>query len=170
MIHRERLTATFDGPFVVFLIGMRVNNPLKVHKWLPVATAMPRMVRELQQQPELGLLHAEMWFSRTTIMVQYWRTMEQLLAYAKSKNASHLPAWQAFNRNVGTDGTVGVWHETYAASQGTYENIYVNMPPFGLGVAGTTQAATSGKKSAAGRLGRKDDEPADGPELTHERS
>ena len=69
MIRRERLTANLEGDFVVFLIGMRINNPWKVHKWLPVATAMPRMIKELYRQPELGFLHAEMWFSRTIIGV-----------------------------------------------------------------------------------------------------
>ncbi len=152
MIHRERLTATLDGDFVVFLIGMRINKPLMVHKWLPVAAAMPRMVRELSKQPERGFLHAEMWFSRTIILVQYWRSMEQLLAYAKDRQAQHLPAWQAFNKAIGTDGSVGIWHETYAASAGTYENIYVNMPTFGLGKAGMLQPAAGGKQSAAGRL------------------
>ena len=39
----DRLTAEMDGDFVVFLIGMRVNKPWKVHKWLPVARAMPRL-------------------------------------------------------------------------------------------------------------------------------
>jgi hypothetical protein len=152
MIHRERLTATVEGDFVVFLIGMRINQPLKLHKWLPVAGAMPRMIKELRKQPELGLLHAEMWFSRTIVQIQYWRSMEQLLAYAKNRQAQHLPAWQAFNKAVGTDGSVGIWHETYAASAGSYENVYVNMPAFGLGKAGTLQAATDGRQSAAGRL------------------
>jgi hypothetical protein len=32
MIHRERLTATIDGDFVVFLIGMLLNQSWKVHK------------------------------------------------------------------------------------------------------------------------------------------
>lgn len=154
MIHTERLTATIDGDFVVFLIGMRINKPLRVHKWLPVATAMPRMIQELRRRPELGFLHAEMWFSRTIILVQYWRSMEQLLAYAKSRESLHLPAWQAFNKAVGTDGTVGIWHETYAASAGSYENVYVNMPAFGLGKAGVLQAASGGRQSAAGRLAR----------------
>lgn len=31
--------------FVVFLIGMRVNRPWMIRKWVPVATAMPRMLR-----------------------------------------------------------------------------------------------------------------------------
>ncbi|MFZ6773586.1 DUF4188 domain-containing protein [Undibacterium sp. SXout7W] len=152
MLHRERLTATLEGDFVVFLIGMRINKPFHIHKWLPVASAMPRMLKELHSQPDSGLLHAEMWFSRTIIQVQYWRSMEQLLAYAKNKEAQHLPAWQAFNKAIGTDGSVGIWHETYMASAGTYENIYVNMPTFGLGKAEELQSASGGRQSARGRL------------------
>ena len=159
MIRRDRLTAKLEGDFVVFLIGMRINNLLKVHKWLPVAAAMPRMIRELQRQPDLGFMHAEMWFARTIILVQYWRSMDQLLAYAKDRAAQHLPAWQSFNKSVGTDGSVGIWHETYAASPGTYENIYVNMPPFGLGKFGSVQVAAGGRQSASGRLRLDENEP-----------
>ena len=50
----KRMTGRMDGEFVVFLIGMRVNKPWKIWKWLPVATAMPRMLIELAKQPELG--------------------------------------------------------------------------------------------------------------------
>ena len=152
MIRSERMTADLDGDFVVFMIGMRINAPLKVQKWLPVIGAMPRMLVELHQQPELGFIHAEMWFARTTIMVQYWRSMDQLMAYAKLRTAEHLPAWQAFNKSIGTDGSVGIWHETYAATSGSYENVYVNMPEFGLGRAGTLHPASGGRKTAAGRL------------------
>jgi hypothetical protein len=59
MIRTERLTAIIDGDFVGFLIGLRINNPLKVHQWLPVARAMPRLIRERQARPDLGLLQAE---------------------------------------------------------------------------------------------------------------
>jgi hypothetical protein len=152
MIKQERVTATLEGDFVVFLIGMRINKPLLVHKWFPVARAMPRMLRELSRRPDLGFLHSEIWFSRTILLVQYWRSMEQLLAYAKNKEAEHLPAWRSFNRAVGTDGSVGIWHETYQVSAGGYESVYVNMPPFGLGKAGLLQPATGGRQSASGRL------------------
>ena len=152
MLHKDRLTAKMDGNFVLFLIGMRINQPLKVHKWMPVFFAMPRMINELKRQPELGLIHAEAWFSRTIIVVQYWRSLEQLLAYAKNPDAGHLPAWKAFNKAIGTNSSVGIWHETYVVSQGSYENIYVNMPPFGLGRAGTLHSVTEGKQSAADRL------------------
>jgi hypothetical protein len=159
MICRDRVSVELEGDFVVFIIGMRINSPMKVHKWLPVATAMPRMIVELRKRPELGFLHAEMWFSRTIILVQYWRSMDQLLAYAKDKEAQHLPAWRAFNKSVGTDGSVGIWHETYMASPGTYENIYVNMPPFGLGKVMAAQPVTGVRQSASGRLRRSEVEP-----------
>lgn len=155
MIRRERVTARLDGEFVVFMIGARVNNPLAVSKWWQVMTAMPRMLTELYQQPELGLLSHEMWFSRTIILVQYWRSLDALLSYAKARDAQHLPAWSAFNKAIGTDGSVGIWHETYLAGPGTHENVYVNMPPFGLGKAGELVEARSGLQSATGRLGRK---------------
>lgn len=152
MIRSERSTACLDGEFVVFLIGLRINRPLKIHHWWPVAQAMPRMIKELRRQPELGFLHAEMWASRTTIMVQYWRSLEQLLSYATNKTAEHLPAWREFNRAVGKTGSVGIWHETYAAGPGTHESVYVNMPPFGLGRAGALYPASGAKQSARGRL------------------
>ena len=152
MIHAQRLAATLEGDFVVFLIGMRINQPWKIGKWWPVARAMPRMVAELMRHPEMGFLHAESWVGRTTIMVQYWRSLDHLLAYAKNKEAEHLPAWRDFNRAVGSDGSVGIWHETYMVSPGRYENVYNNMPAFGLGRAGILQPATGKRESAAGRV------------------
>jgi hypothetical protein len=152
MIRTERLTASLDGEFVVFLIGMRVNKPLQVHKWAPVAAAMTRMLKELHLHPEMGFLGGQSWFARTILMLQYWRSMEQLLAYAKNKDAEHLPAWRAFNKSVGTNGSVGIWHETYAVSPGSYENIYANMPAFGLGKVGILQPASGYRNSASERL------------------
>src|SRR6478672_13084683 len=63
-----RLSAEIEGSFVVFLIGARINQPWNVPAWLPVFRAMPRMLRELAAQPELGLLGGQ--FHGTTL-VQY---------------------------------------------------------------------------------------------------
>jgi hypothetical protein len=41
----SRVTGGIEGDFVVFLIGMRINKPWKVLKWLPVARAMPKMLK-----------------------------------------------------------------------------------------------------------------------------
>jgi len=151
-IIRERVTAQCDEPFVVFLIGMRINKPWKVHKWLPVAMAMGRMIRELSTQPESDLLHVESWAGRTTIMVQYWRSFDALERYAKNQSDAHLPAWRAFNQKVASNGDVGIWHETYTVNPGQFECVYNNMPRFGLAAA-TNVVPASGKRSGArGRL------------------
>jgi hypothetical protein len=82
-VKNGRFAAELDGDFVVFLIGMRINNLWAVHKWLPVSLAMPRMLAELRKQPELGLLHASYYKGpRVAMTVQYWRSFEQLHAYA----------------------------------------------------------------------------------------
>jgi hypothetical protein len=84
--------------------------------------------------------------------VQYWRSFEALEAYAQSKTAAHLPAWRAFQQSIGTNGDVGIWHETYVIKSGAYENVYVNMPPFGLGAAGTLRDAKDARRDARGRM------------------
>ena len=115
-----RFAGKIDGDFVVFLIGMRINNLWAVHKWLPVSRAMPRMLAELKRQPELGLLEASYFLSPPVAMtVQYWRSFEHLHAYAHSKDKEHLPAWAEFNRLVGATGVVGVFHETYWCRRGS---------------------------------------------------
>lgn len=150
--YNQRMTSAADGDVVVFLIGMRVNRWWKPWQWLRTAFAMPRMLRELAEHPELGLLGSEAYFGRTTLMVSYWKSMDHLLAYAKLRTAQHLPAWRAFNRYIGSNGDVGIWHETYCARLGEYESVYMNMPAFGLGKATGVREAVGHRVSAAGRL------------------
>lgn len=151
-IIEQRVTAQTDDEFVVFLIGMRINRLWKVHKWLPVAMAMPRMIRELSQESGDSLLGVESWFGNPTIMVQYWRSFEHLERYARDQSSEHLPAWAAFNRAIGSAGDVGIWHETYRVRPGEYESVYNNMPLFGLAKATQVVPANRARHSAAGRL------------------
>jgi hypothetical protein len=151
-IHRARMTARIDGEVVVFLIGMRINRVWKIHKWLPVALAMPRMVKELAAAPEYGFLGAKQWFGNPTVMVQYWRSFEHLERYAKDRSAQHLPAWAAFNRAIASRGDVGIWHETYRVRPGDYECVYNNMPAFGLAKATVAVPAAGALDSAGGRM------------------
>jgi len=152
MIYSERMTAAIDEEFVVFLIGMRVNKPWKIHKWFPVAKSMPKMLTELYQNPELGLLGHEQWFGRTTIMIQYWKSFQHLEDYAKNKTTAHLPAWANFNKSVGQSGDVGIWHETYISGKGRHECVYNNMPKFGLAKVGKHVDAQGKYKSAKDRM------------------
>ena len=149
----RRMSAEVDGGFVVFIIGARINRWWKVSSWWLVFTAMPRMLIELARRPELGLMHARTQFGFPVISVlQYWRSFDALEAYAKSRDGAHLPAWQAFNKAVGSNGDVGIWHETYLVKAGGYENIYNNMPRFGLGAAGELKPAAGARQAARTRL------------------
>jgi hypothetical protein len=151
----RRVTAEMEGDFVVFLIGMRINRVWKVWKWWPTFVAMPRMIRELEASPDSGFLGARAYLSgpRRPMVIQYWRSFEQLEAYARSKDAAHWPAWVQFNKRVGSSGDVGIWHETYLVPAGSYECVYNNMPPTGLGEVGELVPAAGRKASARSRAG-----------------
>lgn len=145
-----RFTAQMDGDFVVFIIGMRFNKLWKVHKWFPPFVVMPKMLRQLQQHPDKGLLGARMSIGgRTITVVQYWRSFDHLDAFAKNPADPHLPAWRAFNKRVGSSGDVGVYHETYRVGRGQHESIYSNMPIMGL--AGAGESVPVGKKTDSAR-------------------
>ncbi len=148
----ERVTAEIGDEVCVFLIGMRVNRVWKLHRWLPVARAMRRMLVELEKLPDSGFLGVEQWFGNPTLMVQYWRSFEQLEAYATARDLAHLPAWTEFNRLVGSNGDVGIWHETYRVRPGDFECVYNNMPAFGLAKATKLVPATGRREFAPGRM------------------
>ena len=143
-----RMTARREGPFILFLIGMRVHRPWAPWEWLPVFSAMPAMMREVAENPDSGFLGAETFLSLTNpLIVQYWKDFDSLLAYAHDRNGKHFPAWARFNRKVGGSGRIGIWHETYRIEAGACETIYGNMPLTGLA---TTRGAVHAK--AEGRL------------------
>lgn len=155
-IYNQKMTAELDGEFVVFLIGMRINKLWKVHKWGPVFVAMPRMLRELSRHPELGLLgYYQCLTANGPMVVQYWRSVAQLEAYARGKGLEHLPAWQMYNQRVRVaSGDVGIWHETYVIGPGQYETVYGGMPAFGLGQIGRLVPASGQRDSAKQRRER----------------
>jgi hypothetical protein len=157
-IYPQRMAAEIDGEFVVFLIGMRVNKPWKIHQWLPVFLAMPRMLKELANDPDSGFLGYEQSLG---FIVQYWRSFEQLEAYARDRDKAHWPAWVAFNKRVGRSrGDVGIWHETYRVAPGQYEAIYGGMPAYGLGKAGRLVTISGKRESARGRIAAHEEQPA----------
>lgn len=154
-ILRERLCAEVPGDIVVFAIGMRINKLWKVWRWLPVFRAMPRMLEEQQTDPSIGLLSTRLTFGLRNIgVLQLWRSAEDLHAYAHGPGRLHLAAWRRFNARVGTSGDVGIWHETYVVPAGSMESVFVNMPRYGLGAAGTLLPAKGDRASAAKRLRR----------------
>jgi len=149
-----RWTHQHDGDVVVFLIGLRINRLRNVRAWLPAVRAMTPMLKELSADPSLGLLGFTSHVSpRGATIVQYWRDLDSLIAYAQATEAAHRPAWTEFNRRARTAaGAVGIWHETLFVPAGRHESLYVDMPSQGLPAALHAVEATGRRQSARGRI------------------
>ena len=157
-----RYTAKANEPFVVFLIGMRINKWLRVDKWIPIVIAMGPMMQTLFTHPEKGFLHTEaFWNFNGPVLIQYWRSFEDLEKFARHPSDPHLKAWKRFNQAVGTDGSVDIWHETYTVNPDQFESVYGNMPKFGLAAAMEHVEAIGHRQTARKRLeGNRSSEPA----------
>lgn len=161
----ERRTHAYDGPLAVFLIGLRVHKPWKLTIVRRAFLAMPRMLVELEQNKaaaargeaeSLGYLGSRVvldGFGATTI--QYWRSTEDIYAYANAGMREHRPAWVDFYRVAKADpAAVTIWHETYAVTPGGAESVYAGPRPFGLAdVAGAVPVGRRGE-TARERIGR----------------
>ena len=115
------MTAGLEGDFVVFLIGMRINKPWKLHKWLPVAARDGADDRGCSSSAkDLGLLGLH-------IVVRPDRAADRaVLAQLRRPPAirhghalPHHPAVAGSTAGSGTDGDVGIWHETYPVRPGS---------------------------------------------------
>lgn len=151
-IARGRWTHEHAGDLTVFLIGMRINKPWRPDAWLPAFLAMPRMLRELAQDPLSGFLGYRLTLGAGgPLVVQYWRTSADVYRYAGDREAAHRPAWAAFNRRArAVPGAVGIWHETYEVARA--ESVYVDLPPSGLAAATAARPVGSRLDRAADRI------------------
>jgi hypothetical protein len=133
----QRCTAEIDGDFGVFRIGTGVNRFRKLHKWLPVAAAMPRMRAELARAPQRGLSHARTHSDFQTSWSCNIGAALRIFAARRPIATSHtFRPGRPSTRPSQANGDVGIWNETYLVRAGGYESVYNNMPPFGLGIAG----------------------------------
>ncbi len=160
----ERVTHAYDGPLALFLIGVRIHKPWKLAIVRRAGAAMPRMIGELEanraaaergEADHLGYLG-----SRTTLtltgptVIQWWRSVDDIYAYANAASLAHRPAWLDFYRAAKADpSAVTIWHETYAVEPGGVESIYGGPGPFGLAdLAGTVPVGRRGETARA-RMG-----------------
>ena len=148
----ERTTHQPSDDIAIFLIGMRFNKPWRIDAWLPAFRAMPRMLRELSQDPDAGMLGFRLLLGeRGVTVVQYWRDVESITAYANDAQRQHRPAWTAFYATAKrVPGAVGIWHETYEVARA--ESFYGAMPPTGLAKALGVISVTARNRTARTRL------------------
>jgi hypothetical protein len=153
----EQVTGELDGGFVVFRLGMRINRLWKVHRWLPILRAGRRMLAEADADPDVGLLAYDSTVGlRGVEVVQFWRSFDDLRTYALDPDAGHAPSMRWAMERMADGDDVGIWHELYVVDDDSYETVYYNAPPTGVGKAGTLYPAEGERRTAAGRLGLTD--------------
>lgn len=155
----EQVTAELDGGFVVMRLGMRINTLWKPHKWLPIIRANLRMLDELETDPDIGMLAYDTKLGvRNFENVLYWRSFEDLRQWALDPESTHAPTMKGTMDRMAASDDVGIWHELYVVDDASYETVYYNSPPVGLGKAAELHPTEGYRKTAAGRLGMTDGE------------
>lgn len=156
-----RVTAAIEGDFVVFHVGSRPNRIVdRYFAWM--GTAMFAMLKELEDAPEeTGCLGTETYLganNQGVLVVQYWRSLEHLNAYARSRDQAHYSAWRRLFAKGKSTTDYGFFHEAFEVKAGRYECIYVNMPPLLLTNSfGVRTIPCHGRHmTAAGRVGDSD--------------
>jgi hypothetical protein len=143
-IQKGKWAAEIEGDFVVFLIGARprARHPIAWFRDLGGRRGMAHMLNRLMLDPHSGLLGYTMGFP---VIVQYWRSFEQLETFAGDPAKSHAPVQKKYWQRVSRHGQgAGIWHETYLVRAGEYEAIYGNMAPTGLATARGSQLLRAG--------------------------
>jgi Domain of unknown function (DUF4188) len=153
---RARFSVANTDEVTLFVLGVRVNKFRLPHRWLPVVRALKPMLRELTDDPSLGMLGYRQYRRglREIVVVQYWKDTKHLLEY--SQGATHRTAWTEFYRWASAGSSVGVWHETFVVPAGRYEAIYGFVPEFGLAEFSDLRPILRRNASAAARLGEGD--------------
>ena len=153
-INNSRMMADLDGEFLVFMIELQVHKLWQVWVWYPVVQRMTKMMFELMEKKEYGLLSYEYWFSfRRQLFLMYWRSYEHMHDWALNKDATHIPGWKMLNSLMKDHPKViGFWHESYVVQPYQYETFYRNVPPAGLGRTGELIPISGRMSTAAARL------------------
>jgi len=145
-VNRRTVDLSAYPNLVVVYLGMRVNRLTGLKTLFGFG---PKISASAAAQPS-GLLHHDvfLWslFPPHAGIRQYWRDMDSLLAWTRSK--PHADWWKNFLKNSG--GT-GFWHETYMITGGM-EAIYDDVAqPIGFMKFAPVVAARGPMFSAAHR-------------------
>lgn len=60
-----------------------------------------------------------------SLIVQYWRSLDHLNAYARSQSNKHYGPWKELYAIGKKSTNLGFWHEAFEVKAGKYECVYV---------------------------------------------
>ncbi len=160
-MNHELTTDTHEGDLVVFLLGMRPRRTWRLDQSFFVGRAMKRMQKEIDRdRTRGGALGYLGGFNALTpsgpVVVQYWRSYDDLERYSHDTDFEHRPAWLKFYEMTHAAGAtrVGIWHETYRVPAGAHESIYADLPaPAGLAAAVGHQPLARRGRTSRQRIG-----------------
>lgn len=163
-----RWTAQVDGDFVVFIIGAQVRNPLRAARALPLLGQMRKMLADLERKQgtpdavEGYLGHQLHGLGPIGVIVQYWRSFDDLERFARDPGDRHAKVWRAWFRAAQhKNRAVGIWHESFGVLAGRYEAVYENVTRIGLLRAGIPERI--GQRSTARQRLRQTHRPETAP-------
>lgn len=137
----------------LFLIGLRINRLTSLRSGLRVMTSMLRLLRDLRDDHDSGYRGHRILFGptpREVMVLQYWASGEQLVAFATDPRHRHREAWREFEQMVRSSaGGIGLWHEIYRVPRSGISTFYRDIPPIGLAaVTGLVAKGPRGEASA----------------------
>ena len=118
--------------YVVFLMGIVIHKPFNIFARQLMKRSLNAVLEELEQKKPAGFLTQLHAIGNPSLLVSYWKDLESLLEYARDKSSKHFPAWYEFNETISNTKAVGLWHEIYRLSAGSYSGTYRNCPLTGL--------------------------------------
>ncbi|ORY10973.1 hypothetical protein BCR34DRAFT_336590 [Clohesyomyces aquaticus] len=150
-------TDAASSPICALLIAAKSNSSLGLFQpaYKPVADRFDAMVSELNASAtENGYLGSSSWLNacdRATgseiMTVIYFQNEEYLHDFAHGPTHSEATLWWRELERAGKDTQVGIMHEVFACPKRSWEGIYVNYQPTGMGATTKEVKNADGTKS-----------------------
>jgi len=150
---KPSMVADLEEEFLAFDIELQIQILLKFRKWYPAVQGMSKILTELLENKNYGLLNFEYWFAfRRQLFLMYWRSYEHMHDWVLNKTTSHIPGWKVLNQLMKDHpDIIGLWHESYVVHKYQYESFYHNVLTVGLGRAGKLVPIQGRVSTAAAR-------------------
>lgn len=138
-IVKGRNLTDIKPPFVVLMVGIRVNRWWAIHKWFIVVFRFVQAIIDTEKNNPDLLACRYLFNWRQIVCVQYWRSAEAISAFTSKPEGLHIKVWRYYNLSVSDSGAVGIWHETFFINDDSSECVYTNMPILGLASKGQSE-------------------------------